>query len=522
MKIKRLAVTYVDKIVLAAMVCVFAWAGYRAFFRGSPEKDELWEAIPRALASLERNLAESSPPPLPEMQDAQILAQRYERLPIVQPYRRYVLFRPTPIQWGVFHFIVGNPREITISKVHLIRLISYDSNFIEVSPPVLVDEDDPSEGSKIKVTPLRATGSVGTQILTRDIEGVRYVARAIVYTERPRERPLPPREVEVSVHRGRPLLKMRWDNPSPRPADVAETVGFWVYRKQAGRPDETFVLLNEANPAAPDPRARRRIEEELRIGEFAPRHDPSAHLYSEEDEVIEAEIVEERRPRIREREERLAAMERDDFHADLAYFVDRRAEPGETYVYRVVAVTAPVEDERRMSDPWDSQPVPVPSDVEFYLSSVSGDTAHVRVLKRDYDLEFSPGAEFWHDMTFRVLPGMPIGWKRPASYRHPLTNRMERKEVDFNTGAVLVGAYARVPIFEVADSLARDTTPSGLPTSRWVWEAREVETATGYIVVQTRRGRLVKVYRGSPPPERRRARERPRQPDFGEEPEDVY
>ena len=49
---------------------------------------------------------------------------------------------------------------------------------------------------------------------------------------------------------GKPLLKMRWDNPQTLPRGVAETVGFWVYRKIAGRPDSSYQLLNEQKPSA--------------------------------------------------------------------------------------------------------------------------------------------------------------------------------------------------------------------------------------------------------------------------------
>lgn len=502
MKIKQLAVTYSDKVILVIVVAVFLSAGYRAFFTGDPEKQQLEEEIPQDLTRLERNLETSEPPPLPEFEDADILARRYSQIAVVQPYRRYVLYRPTPIELGTFGFIEGRDGKIEVKGVQLVRVVYHNSEHIEVpEPPQLIDADDPSAGSYISIDPVESTSRKKTRLLARDIEGVQYLAHVIVYTEPPTVRPNPPRDVTAEVFRDKVLLSMRWDNPETPTRSIAEAVGFWVYRKLEGRPDSSFRLLNEDQPAAPSDQHRRAVEQELGIGQYAVEREDAMGYYDDGDILIPEEVTPApRRPRRPDRAEE--GLEDDEF-ADLAYYVDRTVEPGETYVYKVVAVTSMVDQQRRESEPWISDPpVHVPSDVRFILTNIITRGASFRVWKRDHELGV------WHNATFLVAPGMPVGKSRRARYRDPYTDEFRTKEVDFSTGARLVAAFTDAKIFEPEHSYTREETRTGMPRILPKWDLKE--TQGNLAVILTKKQELVHIYRGRPPADIEEERQRTR------------
>ncbi|HRU07418.1 MAG TPA: hypothetical protein P5137_16765, partial [Candidatus Brocadiia bacterium] len=77
MKAKQIVILYVDKAILVAMAVLFLYAVYAGFLTGAPEERQLREEIPRSMDKLEKNLAESTPPPLPVMKDAEMVSQRY-------------------------------------------------------------------------------------------------------------------------------------------------------------------------------------------------------------------------------------------------------------------------------------------------------------------------------------------------------------------------------------------------------------------------------------------------------------
>ena len=503
MKLKQLLVTYVDKVILVVMAIVFLWAAYTAFFKGSPEEDALREDIPRSMETLGQHIKTAEPPPLAKLDDAEILSRRYAHLPVVEPYRRYVLYRPAPIVWGEFNLLVAKERELTIKGVQITQHIYFDKETLKVSTPEPLDLDDPSAGSHFKVLPLVDTARRKTNILSRDIEGVMYVARVTVYKKPPEDSPFPPKEAEVSVHRGKVLIKVRWDNPVPMPRKKTETAGFWVYRKLAGRPDDTFQLLNEDDPATPSAKHQARMEEELKIGRFAP--DPKARAAAtaregEGDGPQDAPEVDVDPGRRTNRLDQLRTREQILQDKDLAYFVDRTADPGETYMYRIVAVTADVHGKRIASEPWTSQPVLVPSDVQFWLSNIFRGVARVRIRKQDHDLDL------WHDATFSVVPGMMVGGKRSMRYRDPYTDKFERKSVDFSTGAVLVAAFARAPGLRPRFVWQRQETPDGglKVRSKSILEPLTEDVA----IVLSRKRQLVKLYRSRPTVKRKRAQRR--------------
>ena len=493
MNIKQVAITYVDKLVLVIMAGIFVWAGYQAFFTGSPEKERLEEEIPQDLTRLQRNLEESEPPPLEEFDDAERMAERYAMIPVVQPYRRYVLFRPIPIEWGTFGFIQGRPGRVEIKGVQLIRVVTYNSEHIQIDEaPQPIDIDDPSAGSVIKLNPVGHTARRRTRILAEDIEGVRYVANVIVYEERPEQRPNPPVDCSLEVHRDKVLLTMRWDNPPEPSRRVAEAVGFWIYRKIDGRPDTSYELLNEDNPAVPSARQRRAIEQELRIGEFfSPEMDRGRDFYDDDVFIPEEVAPAPRRPVRPTRPDRPTDRREEPVRAEPAYYLDRTAEPGETYVYRIVAITPPVDGERRESEPWTSSPTTIPSDVHFWLSSIVARGANIRIFKRDHDLGV------WHDATFLTVPGMPIGGTRRVRYRDRFTGRFTTKEVDFGTGARLVAAFPEAHGLEPVHSYVREDTPGGIPRIRPQWELGESRDSVA--VILNHKDELLKLYRGRPP-----------------------
>jgi len=482
MKAKQIVILYVDKAILVAMAVLFLYAVYAGFLTGAPEERQLREEIPRSMDKLEKNLAESTPPPLPVMKDAEMVSQRYAHLRVVEPYRRYVLFKPAPIQVGTYRLVKGTPFTMTVIGVQITRVRDIlDAEAVKAGAPEPMDPDNPYAGTQIKLQPLKATSQSGTLMTMTDVDGLVYEARLVVFDAAPKEKPLPPKEVDVKVCMGKPLLKMRWDNPQPLPRGVAETVGFWVYRKLAGRPDSSYQLLNEQKPAAPNEEEKQRIREEFRL---VPKPEAGAATVvapAAEGGVVDAVVVEASTPK------RPLTPEQPKEEPDVALFVDRACEPGESYVYKVVSVDAEVNRKRNASDPVVAAAVRVPLEVQFWLSSVVGRAAHIRVQRIDYEMDR------WDETTFFVAPGMKIGRERAVRTRDTGSNRT--KNVDFSTQAVLVAAFRQAQVY-TPKLVARPAPGSYKVRSEPVLDVKTDDM----VIVMTQKGQQLDIlFRGKPP-----------------------
>ena len=489
---KKLLIKYSDKAALLLAVVFFLWSLYSAFLTGQPKVAEVKESIRNRLKTLEKNLRESRPDPRTPPDTSEILSQRYAHLPVVEPYRRYVLFKPMPVHAGLFQVLLGKESAISFPDVQLSSIVRFDKSILKVLPPEPIDYLNPYKGSRFKVMPLKATVNTPaptTRIAMKDVDGLRYTFDVKVFEKPPEEKPLKPKAVEVAVLKGKVLLKMLWDNPQPLPRSAAETAGFLVYRKLSGRPDSMYQFLTEGEPAAPDAKRSMAITRELGIGEARPAPDrpaPEPAAGGEEGGAVTPDVVNETTDSRAELRDKLNSKDLEERLRQWTYFLDRTSVPGETYVYKIVAVTAPVDGKRKRSAPEITDPVVVPPDVQFWLSNVYGGNATIRVYKRDYDVDT------WHSQSFTVSSGMPIGWQRQVRVPNPQGTRWERRPVNFDTGATLVAAFQDWPAYGVRRNLSFGATRSARPYSL------KDETVNA-IVILTKQGKLLTITPGRPP-----------------------
>jgi len=445
-QIKLAVVKYIDKVILLVLIVVFISALLRVLVKDDPELVKLKNEISSAKTRVEQKIDQSEPPPVPQLAYAEDLRERFAHIPVVEPYRPYVLYPPVPIFWGVFRPIVGEETTLEMPEIKLIRVSQWDPEIIKILGIEPLDPDDDLAGRKVRIMPLKATANTPTPITKLEVEDDaenRYVAHIIVYEKVLPDQPLPPKDVEIQIIRGQVLISAYMDNPSPLPPKTTETVGFRIYRKLAGRPDSEYKpLVDEKRPVVPDERQRDFIRRRLRLGPYSQEQiGPGA---VSPDGVIDAPQVEEVRDTRRQRMELVSQQERERY---LVWFLDDTVRAGREYVYKIVSVSVAFGEERKRteSDPWISDVIPVPSVVEVRLRGSAGGAATFGVWKLDYD------RDDWDSASFRVTAGMKIGETRRVRRDEQTLEGVKRVYVDvnFDTGCYLVEAVDEYTVYQI-------------------------------------------------------------------------
>ena len=469
-QVKLGVIAYIDKFIVLLLVGLFAASLYHVLIKRDPKVKEIRADIERYRRKVSDNIRTSKPPPLEKLNHARILSERFAHIPVVEPYRRYVLYPPEPVTWAVFRLVMGKDARLTIHEVQLVKVVHQDKEILKVKGIEAVDPDIPGKGSVVVVQSLKPTFGTPrpeTSLVVQDVDDIRYVAKVIVYEKVPPKKPKPPKDPKITLVKGKVLVEVWVDNPVPMPRSVATTAGLNIYRKLAERPDSEYRLLTEKAPVAPNPDAVDRIKRTLKLDEYAEGEESATTdegdtqertkertkrktgrkggRTPEEDEIEDAVAVDPRRDRKTGRAEDLVKKELEEKLRDRVWYLDATVSPGETYVYKVVAVTAPINELRMQSEPWVSSPIAVPSDVQFALSAVRGMSASIKVWKRDYDLDV------WHEKTYSLGPGMKIGRVEPRFRVRKKTEdgfKMVAMEVDFSTGYVVSGVFEKFPVLK--------------------------------------------------------------------------
>jgi len=267
-QIKQTVVAYADKVILVALVIVFGLSIYQLALKRDPRVGNLKEEIERAAGTLRSNIERSKPPPLQRLTHARVLSERFAHIPVVEPYRRYVLYPPEPVDWRKFRVIIGKEASLVIHEVHLVKAVEWDKDILSIKDIKPLDEDDPALGSRVIIMPLKDTPGQPAKLVVQDIEEIRYIAEILVYKKAPEDTPFPPNDPSAKVIKGRVLVSARVNNPRKLPPLTAKTEGFYIYRKLADRPDDEYQLLTEKGPVKPSQSERERIKKELKIDRF--------------------------------------------------------------------------------------------------------------------------------------------------------------------------------------------------------------------------------------------------------------
>jgi hypothetical protein len=232
------------------------------------------------------------------------------------------------------------------------------------------------------------------------------------------------------------------------PREPSRTVGFSnnaaVYRKPAGASDAEYVRLDDpSQPLVPlDHDQIHEIMLKFQIPEMAAAQPapatPAAPTGRGSSGPPVPEAVKEIRP-----PSSTGATGGEPAPRSFV-FLDQTVDDGESYTYKIVTLSTALDVEPvPCEDPYVSDPVFVPSLVEFTVHTITAERVTVRITRRD------PDTGAWlPPQNFTVGIGMKIGGmvtlKLPEVVGLPPTF----KNVDFSTGCVLVSV---LPAFQLVE-----------------------------------------------------------------------
>jgi len=474
MKPKILLVKYADWVVIGLLSILLIYALLKAFVLTDTTAQELAREIAKYDQAIREAINRQGPPsPLVPPNLIEEFRRRLERPPVISSFARNP-FRPEEdvVARAPILLKKGQSTELVFEGVHFIEVIEADPKIVKTA----IDYNPDESVSYLTVEGLEE-GNATVRIATLQDQVYRLT---VVVQEKPTyASPNPPAQVRI-VAQGRyetedikrparVLISFRANNPQTPTAEVGMTTGAYIYRKPADAPDTDYVRLN-AEPLSPAPREKidqiwdwffpqpkrlARLEEAgygpegrgLGAQPYGPGYQPGPPGYGpgglgpggvpggpgmgRPGEIAVPPTAEELGPPTRPG---VPGMRRPP--AGSYIFVDQTVDEGESYVYKIVTISAmpgaePVECDRPYVT---RRPVAVPSFVTLMVASASYMRGSVYLSRPDPETG-RPLIE-----RFSLVPGMLIGG--PKRMRRQQTVEFPPgpayKFVDFSTGAVLV------------------------------------------------------------------------------------
>ncbi len=445
MKPKILLVKYADWVVIAGLAILLIYALLKALI-----PDTTVEKLSGDIARLDTDIKKaiiSTDYPITLKNKPDLLTEfrhRLERLPVISSYADNPFFPEEDIAPRAPILLKkGQSMELAIEGPHFIELV-------DTNPKVVKLEFDYNPEERMSLLAVEALDE-GTAIVRIDtVQGQTYRFVFIVQEKPTYAAPNPPYNVVMDplgryedAETERPprvLMTFRHNNPAVPTRDVGITTGAHVYRKSAEAPDAEFVrLTREPLALSPNekigqiwkwvyPRPKRLTSEEQGSegatgsppGSRDPEIPPTADELAPGRGLGPAGVWAPRRP-----------------SPPVYVFVDQLVDEGESYVYKIVTVSAvpDVPDPVECKNPFvNRRPVVVPSFVIMDVQSASLMRATVYAIRPDPETG-RPIRE-----RFSLVPGMTIGGLRrlKRQTRGIWPPGPEYLIVDFSTDSVLV------------------------------------------------------------------------------------
>ncbi len=444
MKPKILLVKYSDWAVLAGLVLLLLVAMVRAFLIKDTTVRELSDEIARHDRTIQEAMRAKGPPrPLVRRDLVTEFRNRFERPSVISDYMDNPFFPEKGVATRAPVLLKkGQTIERAFKGIRFVEIVQVAKEIVDVS-----FEYDSEERMSIVRFEGRAEGSATVRL--RTIEDRVHNFMVIVQEKPTFTAPRPPIDVAIdrrARHEGdgverppRVLITFLDDNPKISTEEVGYATGAHIYRKASGAPDVEYIRLTR-EPLTPA--TREQIDEiwewfyirERRAAAGGER--PSASGAMPRSRAYEPEVPptydEFRRFRTPGSLGQVGARPRTGTYI----FVDTAVDEGESYVYRIVTISAvPDAEPVACKRPFVTRtPVVVPSFVTVNVISASLMRASVYVTRPD------PETRQRITERFSIIPGMKLGGIRRIRRRETVVFVPGARDtvVDFSTGHVLV------------------------------------------------------------------------------------
>ncbi len=464
MKPKIALAKYLDWAILALLAAALILVAARAFLLKRTGEETLREEVTRYDAAVQKGINDTSGQPLQPHDYLGELQNRFEHPAVLDPYRRNPFLTREDVPHPSLQLRVGVPRTLRFTGTRFTRMIAGDEQIVHVD----IAYDLPTGVSTVTFIPL-AAGESSVRIQT-DEDVVHLFKISVRTVERPPP-PNPPINVAVVVRaavqlRGtvKPamvLISFLPDDPQEPSRTVGLSNNAAIYRKAAGASDAEYVRLDDPDePLAPLNRDQiHAIMLNFQIPEVpaagaetaAPTAPATAATpttpagAAPSSPPVPEAVTEIRVPG----SAAAAAAQSGEPETGSFVFLDQTVDDGESYIYKIVTLSAAPDVEPVPCDvPYVSPgPVFVPSFVDFAVRTITADSATVRITRRDPDT-----GEWLPPQDFTVGAGQQIGGVRTIKVRVPrpagLPPIIREKEVDFSTGCILVNALPNFHFIE--------------------------------------------------------------------------
>jgi len=460
MKPKIALAKYLDWAVLAILAIVLIIAAAKSFLLKATQEEKLRDEIIQYDQAIQKWMSDTSARPQPPRDYLAEIQSRFEHPAVIDPYRRNPFLTREDIPYPPLQLRVGVPRAIRFLGTRFTQVIAGDEKLLHVD----LAYDLPTGVSTVTFIPLEA-GETSVRIQTdEDLVHLFKISVRTVIKPPPPNPPInvaiTPRAV-VQIHNTvKPAVVLISFMPND-PREPSPSVGFSnnaaIYRKSAGASDAEYVRLDDPDQPL-TPLNRDQIHAimlnyqipEVPAGGPAPATAPStattpAATSGPEPSAppVPEAVTEIRTPSM------TGAELTGEPEAGSFVFLDQAVDDGESYIYKIVTLsTAPDVEPVPCETPYVSpKPVFVPSFVEFTVRTIAGDSAIVRVTRRDPDTgAWLPSQEF------TVGIGKAIGGMRTIKLvvaRIPgLPAKTKEKDVDFSTHCILVNVLPNFHFIE--------------------------------------------------------------------------
>jgi hypothetical protein len=449
MKPKIALAKYLDWAVLAVLAVALIFVAVRSFLLKTTGEEKLSEEISQYDRAVQKGMSDTSAQPQPRRDYLGELKDRFEHLPVIDPYRRNPFLTREDIPYPPLQLRVGMPRSVKFKGTRFTRVVSGDEKHVHAD----LAYDLPTGVSTVTFTPV-AEGEATIRIQTdEDLVHLFKISVRTVIKPPPPNSPINVAVVPRAAVEIRKTLQPAMVLISFMPSDPKEpsrTVGFSnnaaVYRKPAGASDAEYVRLDD--PSQPFvPLDRDQIHEimlKFRILETAAAQPAPAMPAAPTGPGPSGPPVPETAPTIRPPNSTGAERTGGEPASGSFVFLDQTVDDGESYIYKIVTLStaldvAPVPCEV----PYVSDPVFVPPLVEFTVHAITPERVTVRVTRRDPDT-----GEWLPPQNFTVGIGMKIGGMVTLKMPEVVGMPPSSKNVDFSTGCILVGM---LPTFQLVE-----------------------------------------------------------------------
>jgi hypothetical protein len=450
MKIKLLVVKYVDWVVLAILATVCVVVLYQAFIGGDTDVEKVRQDLIRFEKTVKDAMDSDKAPLIEKRNLVQEMADRFEHLPVIPPFRRDPFITFEDIPWpSVLQLAVGQTQDVLLKGTRLTEVMGLPDRGVDAA----ISYDPDQDVSKVTFT---AKQEGNAEIRVQDELEQVYKFQVAVRTKKELPPPNPPAGVtfqprgpiEIQGVRHPPVVLISFQPNDPIMATPA--VGFTnaarIYRKPAEASDLEYLDVSGGLIAQPAQEqiaamlARFNVQPGTPLEPVPGTGAPAGPVVPEEAPVIGAPGR--------------SAAQITPYAPGSFVFLDRTVDEGESYIYKIITYSTGQDAEPTpTATPFvQLEPVAVPALVEFAATMIMADRAWFRLSRMDPDT----GRPL--EQTFQAVPGMPIGGIIRIRATIPVDGGPPRryKFVDFSTNCILVDTITSYP--EAQYSVTQDRT----------------------------------------------------------------